>query len=98
MARMFNPPHPGKVLREYLGTFTVTDAAARLGITRTALSRILNGNAGISAHMSLRLEAALGVSAQMWLGIQADYELWQASQHSHFHIEPFHTQGLSLTN
>ena len=60
MARMFNPAHPGKVLREYLGALTVTEAAARLGVTRAALSRILNGSAGISADMALRLEAALG--------------------------------------
>ncbi|TAL53824.1 HigA family addiction module antitoxin [Pandoraea sp.] len=80
MARMFNPPHPGEVLREYLGEITVTEAARHLGVTRAALSRILNGSAGISADMALRLEAALGTSAEMWLGLQTDYDLWQASQ------------------
>lgn len=89
MARMFNPPHPGKVLREYLGDLEVTEAASSLHVTRTMLSRILNGRAGISADMALRLEEALGVSAQMWLGIQADYDLWQASQHSRPRIKPF---------
>src|SRR5260363_172142 len=69
---------------------TVTDAASRLRITRTALSRILNGSAGISVDMALRLEAALGASAQMWLGMQTDYDLWQAEQHDRLQIEPFY--------
>src|SRR5260364_351165 len=90
MPRMFNPPHPGKVLREYLDGLTVTDAASRLRITRTAVSRILNGSAGISVDMALRLEAALGASAQMWLGMQTDYDLWQAEQHDRLQIEPFY--------
>lgn len=77
---MFNPPHPGSVLREYLGELTVTSAASHLGITRTALSRILNGSAGISAEMALRLSEALGTSAELWIGMQAKYDLWQASK------------------
>ena len=77
---MFDPPHPGKILREYLGEVTVTDAARHLGITRAALSRILNGSAGISADMALRLSEALGTSAELWIGMQAEYDLWQASK------------------
>lgn len=80
MSRMHNPAHPGAVLREYLGETSVTDAAAALGITRAALSRILNGKAGISADMALRLEAALGTRAEMWIDMQSRYELWIASQ------------------
>ncbi|WP_397476069.1 HigA family addiction module antitoxin [Pusillimonas sp.] len=76
--RMQNPAHPGIVLREYLGELTVTEAAAKLAVTRAALSRILNGSAGISAEMALRLRDALGTSAQMWLNMQAQYDLWQA--------------------
>jgi len=53
--RMHNPPHPGKVLREFLGGIEVTTAARHLQVSRAALSRILNGKAGISADMSLRL-------------------------------------------
>ena len=69
MAQMHNPPHPGEVLRD--GVFndaevSVTEFAARLGVTRVALSRVLNGKAGISADMALRLAAALGGSAQSW--------------------------------
>ena len=78
--RMFNPPHPGTVLRDYLGNVPVTAAARHLGITRVALSRILNGSAGISAEMALRLSDALGTSPELWIGMQAQYDLWQASK------------------
>lgn len=78
--RMFNPPHPGHVLRDYLGEVSVTDAARHLGITRAALSRILNGNAGITAEMALRLSDALGTTPELWLGMQAQYDLWLASK------------------
>ena len=81
MSRMHNPAHPGKVLREYLPeTLGVGEVAARLGVTRQALSALLNGRAGVSAQMALRLEAALGTSAEMWVEMQAGYDLWQARQ------------------
>jgi len=78
--RMFNPPHPGEVLRDYLGGVSVTDSARHLGVTRVALSRILNGSAGISAEMALRLSDALGTTPELWAGMQAQYDLWQASK------------------
>ena len=78
--RMFNPPHPGEVLREYLGSMSVSDTARHLGVTRTALSRILNGRAGISAEMALRLSEAFGTTPESWIGMQAQYDLWQASK------------------
>jgi len=79
MTRMHNPAHPGEVLREYLPeSVTVTEAAERLGITRQALSALLNGRAGVSADMALRLSQALGTSAEMWLSMQVAYDLWQA--------------------
>ena len=78
--RMFSPPHPGTVLRDYLGNVSVTAAADHLRITRATLSRLLNGNAGISAEMALRLSEALGTTAELWIGMQAQYELWQASK------------------
>lgn len=78
--RMFNPPHPGTVLRDYLDSVPVTAAAKHLGITRAALSRILNGSAGISAEMALRLSEALGTSPELWTGMQAKYDLWRASK------------------
>jgi len=77
---MFNPPHPGTVLKEYLGDVSVTTAADHLGVTRAALSRILNGSAGISAEMALRLADSLGTSPELWARMQAQYDLWQASK------------------
>jgi addiction module HigA family antidote len=68
---MFDPPHPGSVLRDYLGSTSVTAAAKHLGIRRAALSRILNGNAGISAEMALRLSDALGTTPELWIGMQS---------------------------
>lgn len=90
MTRMHNPAHPGEVLREYLGDMTVTEAASRLGITRVALSRILNGTNGISADMALRLEDALGTSAEMWAGMQMQHELWVASQRKRPAVHALH--------
>jgi antitoxin HigA-1 len=78
--RMHNPPHPGEVLRDYLGDISVTAAARHLKVTRASLSRILNGSAGISAEMALRLSEAIGTSPELWLGMQSQFELWQASK------------------
>lgn len=83
MTRMHNPPHPGEVLRD--GVFadtgiTVTDFAKRIGVTRVMLSRVLNGKAGVSADMALRLAAGLGGSPESWLHMQADYDLWQTEK------------------
>jgi addiction module HigA family antidote len=78
---MHNPAHPGELLREYLPeTLGVSESAKRLGVTRQALSALLNGRAGVSAMMALRLEAALGTSAEMWMEMQAGYDLWLARQ------------------
>ena len=84
MTKMHNPPHPGETLREdvlpALG-LTVTDAAKQLGVTRAALSRVLNEHAAISPEMALRLEGWLGVEnggrADVWIVQQAAYDLWQ---------------------
>jgi addiction module HigA family antidote len=78
---MHNPPHPGEVLRDgvFAGTGeTVTAFARRLGVSRVALSRVLNGQAAISAEMALRLSAALGGTAESWLHMQASHDLWEA--------------------
>jgi len=77
---MHNPPHPGLVLREYLGDMPVSTAAAHLRTTRVTLSRLLNGKAGISANMALRLAAAFGTSAELWMNMQSQYDLWRASR------------------
>lgn len=74
MSRMFNPPHPGEILREEVIKpldVSVTEAARRLGVSRVALSRILNARAGISAEMAVRLAKALDSDAELWLRMQA---------------------------
>ena len=81
---MHNPPHPGELLREEviaaLG-LSVTEAASRLAMSRVALSRVLNGKAGISPDLALRLEQAGVSSARAWLAMQANHDLWCARQH-----------------
>ena len=80
---MQNPPHPGEVVREEcldpLG-LTVTRAAEGLGVTRQALSDLVNGHAGVSVEMALRLSKAFGSTPETWLGIQMAYDLWQARE------------------
>lgn len=81
---MHNPLHPGEVIKELcldpLG-LTVTAAAEALGVSRKTLSAILNGKAGISPEMAIRLSIAFDTSAESWLTQQAQYELWHAEQH-----------------
>ena len=81
--RMHNPPHPGEILKslclEPLG-LTVTDAAQALGVSRKTLSSILNGHAGISPEMAVRLSIAFDTSAESWLNQQTQFELWHAEQ------------------
>ena len=88
---LYNPPHPGSILLEdvlpALG-FSVTEAARQLGVSRVTLSRLIHGKAGISPDMALRLEAWLdGPSAETWLRMQTEYDLWQARQKSNPRIE-----------
>ena len=80
---MKNHPHPGELLREDvlqpLG-IDVTEAAKRLGVARTTLSRVLNGRSGISAELALRLEAASVSTARFWMTLQANYESSEAAK------------------
>jgi addiction module HigA family antidote len=97
MTRMFNPPHPGLTLRDdvlpALG-LSVTQAAEQLGVSRVALSRMINGRAAISPDMALRLEAWLGVErggdARVWMAQQSAYDMWQAEQR--FKVAPMRVQ------
>lgn len=74
---MYNPAHPGEVLREYLPeNMSVTEAAERLGVSRQAFSALLNRRAGISAEMDLRLADALGTTPGFWLKMQVQHDLW----------------------
>ncbi len=79
--QMHNPPHPGEILRELCLApleLTITDAADALGVSRKTLSAILNGRAGISPEMAIRLSIAFETSAESWLNQQVQYDLWQA--------------------
>src|SRR5271156_1130076 len=78
--RMHNPAHPGAILREYMADLSVTALAEHLGTTRVNLSRILHERAGISAEMALRLSEAFGTSPELWLNMQTNFDLWQASR------------------
>ena len=80
---MHNPPHPGEILRslclEPLG-LSVTEAAVGLGVSRKTLSAILNGRAGISPEMAVRLSIAFKTSAESWLNQQVQFDLWRAEK------------------
>lgn len=79
--QMHSPPHPGEILRELcldpMG-ISVTDAAEALGVSRKTLSAILNGRAGISPEMAIRLSKAFDTSPESWLNQQQQFDLWQA--------------------
>ncbi|MBK8430644.1 MAG: HigA family addiction module antidote protein [Chloroflexi bacterium] len=85
--QMYNPPHPGEILKELclepLG-LTITQATEALDVSRKTLSAILNGRAGISPEMAIRLSLAFDTSAESWLNQQAQYDLWQARQNSRY--------------
>jgi addiction module HigA family antidote len=80
---MHNPPHPGEIVRELclapLGV-TVTEAAKSLGVSRKALSELLNGKTGISPAMAIRLSIAFDTTAESWMIQQMHYDLWEAEQ------------------
>lgn len=94
MTRMYNPPHPGEVLKDGVfssGSVSVTGAAEALGVTRTSLSRVLNGKAGISAEMAVRLGKWLGTGPETWINLQARYDLWKAEQALHRRVQKIPT-------
>ncbi len=89
--RMHNPPHPGEILKEdilpSLG-LTVTEAADQLGVSRVTLSRMINGNAAISAEMAIRLAQWLGGNPETWLRAQVQYDLWHAEHENTIKVKP----------
>ena len=94
-----NPPHPGEIVRyeclEPLG-LTVTRAAQGLGVTRQALSDLVNGKAGVSVEMSIRLSQAFGPTPETWLGLHTAYDLWQARGRTReIEVEDFRATALA---
>ena len=81
MGEMFNPPHPGLILRDTVlredGGISVKEFAEKLGMTRTAISRVVNGKAAVSPELAIRLAALLNVTARSWLTMQVEHDLWQ---------------------
>lgn len=88
---MKNPPHPGELVREDvlapLG-LSVKEAAERLGMSRGALSRVINGHAAISPDLAIRLERAGASTARFWMALQSNYELAQALKHDQPRVRP----------
>ena len=81
------PPHPGVLIfRTYIEPFkslTANQVADNLGVARSTFSRLLNGKAGLSPEMAVRLSKVLGSSAESWLALQESYDLWKARQTPH---------------
>ena len=81
---MHNPPHPGEIIKELclepLGV-SITEASEALGVSRKTLSSIINGKAGISPEMAVRLSIAFNTSSESWLNQQTQYDLWEAERH-----------------
>jgi antitoxin HigA-1 len=86
--QMHNPSHPGRILAYYLDGRSVTEVARHLGVTRPALSRVLNGRAGISADMALRISEAFNTEPDFWLRLQVQRDLWVASRRRRTRVKP----------
>ena len=91
MTAIYNPPHPGMLLDDYLGDISLaepernpngsrTEAERRLGVTRATLSRIRHGHSTVNAEMAMRLSLLLGTSPELWLGMQSAFDLWVERQ------------------
>jgi antitoxin HigA-1 len=89
--RMYDPPHPGGIIKEALENIpiSVTDFAAHIGVARGTLSRVLNERAGITAEMSIKISQAFGQKQRdIWYLLQTDYDFWHASQAKRKKIAP----------
>ncbi|MCL4262801.1 MAG: HigA family addiction module antidote protein [Anaerolineae bacterium] len=81
---MYDPPHPGKFIREvYLEELQVSSrtVAAKLKVSPSTFTRLLNGKSSVTPEMALRLSKALGRSPESWLAMQNSYDLWQVRKH-----------------
>lgn len=101
MSRMYNPSHPGRVLKDILegADITISKFAKHLGVTRVTISRIINGNAGVTPVMSIRLAQAFGQpSLDIWFKMQAAHDFWQAEQKAKQHASVKTLAKLPLKN
>ena len=93
LKRGLPPTHPGEILKElYISPLgiTITDTAAKLGVTRKTLSELLNVHSGVSAEMALRLSMAFNTTPDLWLNLQQSYDLWKAKERvGRLTIKPF---------
>lgn len=89
---MNNPPHPGEIIKELCLDpleLSVTAAAEALGVSRKTLSSIINGKAGISPEMAVRLSIAFNTSSESWMNQQMQYDLWLAeARRKELHVKP----------
>lgn len=88
MANMHNPASPGELLREFMGTRTVSELAEHIGVARATLSRILNGRNAVTVDISIRLGEALSLSPDFFAKAQLQYDLWKASQKRRRKVRP----------
>ncbi len=86
--QMYNPSHPGRILAYYLDGRSVTEVARHLGVTRPALSRVLNGKASVSGDMALRISEAFNTDPELWLRLQAQRDIWEASRKRRAKVKP----------
>jgi len=86
--QMHNPAHPGRILAYYLEGRSVTEVARHMGVTRPALSRVLNGKAAVSAEMASRIAEAFNTDPELWLRLQAQRDLWIASHKKRAKVKP----------
>jgi addiction module HigA family antidote len=100
MSRMHNPAHPGAILMDTVlrddGGISVTEFAKALRVSRVALSRVVNGRAGVSAELAIRLAAALGTGPEVWLNLQQAYDLAQAQKKARPKIQRLPAQVAEL--
>ena len=93
---MNNPPHPGEIIKEDVldsEGISVTEASRQLGVSRVTLSRLLNGKAGVSVDMALRLSQWLGTTPELWLRMQDACDLWQVEKTKRPNVQPLQSKG-----
>lgn len=101
MGAMYNPPHPGEIIKEDVldsEGLSVTEAAKQLGVSRVTLSRLLNGKSGVSVDMALRLSQWLGTTPELWLHMQAACDLWQAGKTKGPQVKPLQPKGRACSS